>query len=125
MGRLQQTVTAKTTTTETVKLRPSIERKLRTELRAYADLKAQKDAIELAMKAHGKNVTKIREDAGVSKLEFEGFVVTKVPSTYTKLDEKEFVALGGELSVLRQATKTLPKKPYDRITVPGAKEEGE
>jgi DUF4097 and DUF4098 domain-containing protein YvlB len=66
-------------------------------------------------------IGELRDEAEVLSLDFEGFKVTYVQGTSSKLDKKKFVALGGSLKMLENATVTTPKKAYELVTVPGEK----
>ncbi len=107
-----------TTTTTTVELRPSLKRKLLTELRAYAELKAQADAIELAMNAHKATIRGLREGTGEKSLELEGFKTTDVTGETSKLDTKLLLLNGVTMGQINAATITKPKKAYELVTCP-------
>lgn len=113
--------TATVTTTTTVTLRPLVRKRLLNELHAYAELKAQLDAIEVVMDEHKATIRTLRESTGAASLELDGFKMTDVRGTTKKLDKKKFVALGGSLAMLEDATTVKPKKPYELVTVPGEK----
>lgn len=119
MPRLSQSVTA-TTTTE-VELAPSVRRKLLTELKAYAALHTELAAIKEAMAAHVAKVKAIREATGESTIKVDGFTVSEVRSTYRKFNPKKFIAAGGVLAHYNEANEVKPKKPFDKISIPGAK----
>lgn len=121
MPKLQQTVTA-TTTTE-ISLAPQIRRKLLTELRTYAQLHEQKKALELAMDKIKAKVAAIRDDTGEQSLKLEGFTTTLVAPTRKKFNPKIFVKLGGDLELYNQAVEETLTKSYEKITCPGSSDE--
>jgi hypothetical protein len=119
MPKLSTAIT--TTTTEEVKLAPALKVKLRKRLQTYAALHAEKKAIIEKMDKEKALIGELRDEAEVLSLDFEGFKVTYVQGTSSKLDKKKFVALGGPLKMLENATVTTPKKAYELVTVPGEK----
>ena len=93
-------------------------------LRAYADLKAQRDvldhAIEKAKQTLGETLTAV----GESSIELDGFKLTRVEGqTYKKLNEQKLVELGCAIAWIREATENHPKKAYVKISLPGARED--
>lgn len=120
MPRLQTTVEA-TTTTE-VELKPSVRRKLLAELRAYASLKEQRDALSEQMDTKKVAIGAIREATGEQSIALEGFKVTEVRGVSSKLDKKKLLLQGVTMAQIEAATTTSPKKPYELVTVPGEKE---
>jgi hypothetical protein len=119
----KMTTTATVTTTAKITLAPRVKRQLLTDLRAIAELKEQKKAIELALKKHTESVEGAREEIGEKTFALEGFTVTRVEGTTSSLDKMKFVSLGGSLSMLEEATVTKPKAAYTLVTPPGSKEE--
>ena len=113
-----------TTTTTEVTIKPAIKRKLRNELQVYGELKAQRDAIDLAMESHRKNVGAILVEAEEQSLTLEGVgKATMVFPVRKTLDKKLFVAQGGTLTQLENASPAKPGRPYVKISLPGEKEE--
>jgi hypothetical protein len=119
MPTLEQTVTASTTTTTQLKLKPAIRAKLLRELRVYAELHQQKKAIELAMEKHKGVVSDIRNETGKQSIELEGFKVTLVAPIRKKFDAKKFVTLGGDIEIYNAANIDTPSAAYDKISFPG------
>ena len=117
---VQQTVEA--TTTHEVKITGLQRRKLLTELRAFEELKSQRDAIDHAIQSHKDAVDKIREQLGEQSFALEGYKVTQVCGVSSKLDKKKLLALGVSMAMMEQATVTTPKRPYLLISVPGEKD---
>ena len=118
-------LTATTTPKTEVKLQPSVRRRLLTELKTYAALKAQMDALKSAIDKRKGIIGGIREEAGVDSLSLEGFKITQVTGTTSKLNKQKLVELGCALAWIDEATEIRPKKSYEKISVPGEKEEGE
>ncbi len=119
MPKLQTRV--ETVTTEEVTLTVNQAQKLRSELRAYADLKEQLDAITVAMNEHKANVRKIRERVGTNSLAFEGFKSSWVTPTRRTLDEKKILKYIS-IAELNECRPPKPTKPYEKITCPGEKD---
>lgn len=113
---------ATTTQTVEVRLKPSVRRLLLNELQAYATLHAHIKELEEQEKGLVANIRAIREETGEEALELEGFKIRNVPGQVSYLDKQLFVQLGGSLEQLANATRSKPKKAYERISVPGQKE---
>jgi hypothetical protein len=111
-------LTATTTVTQTVELSPQLKRQLLNELKAYQGLKAQQDALELALANKKANIGRLREKSGEKALELEGYKITLVEPVRKELDKKKFVELGGSLAMLENATVSRPTKSYERISCP-------
>lgn len=130
-GRLTATVRTKTapqakaTTTTDVTIKPDVRRKLMTELRAYADLSQNFKPIKHAMDTHKAKIRELRESTGSAIIEIDGFKIRDVTSTMIKFNPAKFVAAGGSLAMYEDACETKPKKPYEKITMPGEKEYGD
>ena len=115
--------TATTTTTHEVKLRPTVKRKLLTELRSYAALKSQLDTLKHAMDKIKDTVQHIREETGEPALALDGFKITHVCPQRSTLDHKKLIELGCAAAWITEATVTKPTKDYERISCPGEKAE--
>ena len=113
---------ATTTQTTEVKLKPVLRRKLLTELKVYGELKSQLNALEAAMKKHRTSIEACMVESGEQSLAIDGYKSTMVFPSRSKLDKKKFVALGGSLELLEQATISTPGKPYVKVTLPGEKD---
>jgi len=121
MPKLAATITA--TTTQEVEITPKLRTQILNKLHAYAGLRSQIDDLKAKIVELGGEIGDLRDDTGAMSISLEGFKVTLVAPTYRKLNKKKFVALGGDLKILDQATEEKPKKSYNKITVPGEKEE--
>jgi len=117
--------TVTVSTTEEIKLDTKLRKKLLTKLNAYAQLAEQRKTLDHAMKKLADEVGELRDETGHMSLKIDGYNITLVPSTYKKFNPKKFIALGGDLRIYTQAVEEKPKKPYNKITVPGSEEEGE
>src|ERR1035437_2986759 len=111
-------LTATTTVTQTVELSPQLKRQLLNELKAYQDLHAQREALELALTNKKANIGKLRVRSGEKSLELEGYKISLVEPVRKELDRKKFVELGGSLAMLDNATVSRPTKSYEKITFP-------
>ncbi len=120
---MKLSATATVTTTREIKLSVSIRRKLLTELHAFQELKAQRDAIDGALEMHKATIGRLRESTGETSLELEGFKITHVSPTRSTLDKKKLVELGCALAWIEEATVTKPTKQFDKVTCPGEKVE--
>lgn len=118
----KQVATVTVSTTEEVRLEPTVRRKLLTELRTYANLRDQVNVLEAAMDKIKDKVGAIRDEAGAQSLELEGFTVTLVAPTRKKFNPKTFVKLGGDIDIYNQANEETLVAPYNKITVPGNKD---
>lgn len=114
---------AKATTTTDITIKPDIRRKLLTELRAYGELAMQLKPIKHAMDKHKGRIRELRESTGSSSIDIEGFKIKDVHSVHKKFNPDKFVALGGDLAIYNEACEDVPRKPYEKITVPGVSDE--
>lgn len=108
--------------TEEVTLKPVVAKKLRTELKAYQEIVEQIKALEQAKDAHKTAIGKIRASTGHGSIAIDGFKVTEVPGVSSKLDPEKLIAQGVTTAQIEAATVTTPKRPYERITLPGDKD---
>ncbi len=110
---------ATTTVTTVVQLSPLLKRKLLTEFKVYATLKAQQNALQAQLDASKAKIHGFREQSGEKALTIDGFKTTLVEPVRAQLDKKKFVELGGSLEMLENATVSKPTKAYEKITLPG------
>lgn len=108
-------------TTE-IKLQPSLKAKLLTAIQLYLECGNKIRALKAGQAFQAKTIEDIQVDLGESSLDIDGYKSTIVAGTTKSLDKKKFVALGGRLDLLEAAMVEKPKKPYVRITAPGASE---
>src|SRR6266404_1594689 len=118
---LMPTVTC-TTQTE-VKISPSVRKRLLTELKVYAEIVGQIKALEHAKDKHKEAIGAIREETGEQKLEIDGYSITLVAPIRKKFSPKKFVSLGGDLAIYNQAVEDVTSRSYEKISLPGVKEE--
>lgn len=123
MPRLETQVT--TTVKNEVKLSPRVRRTLLVNLKEYAALKTQRDAIDHAMVKHKTVVGGILDESGAKSLELEGFRTTIVAPVREVLDEKMLITLGVPPDVIQQAKVKRETTPYVKISQLGVKEDGE
>lgn len=121
MPKLSANVTV--STTKEVRIEPRLRRKLLQELRTYQSLKQTLDATQAAMDKIKATVSEIRDSTGEMSLELEGFKTTLVAPIRKVFDPKEFVANGGDMQIYNNSIKDVPSKPYEKITMPGSKQE--
>lgn len=120
MARITQQAQATITAKSEIKLAPALRTKLQNRLRVFADVKAKFDAAKAALDREKRVLGGLREQTGEQSLTLDGYgTITEVRGTSKKLDKKLFVAIGGSLAQLEEATVTTPKRPYDLITLPG------
>jgi hypothetical protein len=116
---LQQLTKPTTTVVQTVSIKPKTLAKLRAELKAYAALKAQRDAIDERMTAAKAVIGELRESTGEDKLSVDGFSLALVQSVRKVLNHAKLIELGCAAAWIEEATESKPSKPYEKITVPG------
>ena len=114
---------ATTTITKTVTLKPTLRRKLVTELKAYAELKVQLAALEHALKKHKTAIEECVFESGETSLTVDGFKATMVAPVTSRLDKQRLVALGVTTAMIEEATITTPGRPYLKVTIPGTRED--
>lgn len=118
--------TLTTTQTTEVKLAPALKTKLTRKLKEYTTLKGQRDGIDAAMKKLSGEMGEIRDEAGTTSLKLDGVgTITLIASTFKKFNPKRYVSLGGDLAVYEQSIDIKPKKPYNKVTLPGEKAESD
>lgn len=114
-------LTLTATTETTVKLAPSVKRKLLTNLRLYQELKAQIAALQAQSDAAKAEVEELRQTVGEDKLELEGYKIAYVQGVRGVLDHKKLIELGCAAAWIAEATENKPNKPFIKITCPGDK----
>jgi hypothetical protein len=110
------------TATVTGKLTTTLKARYLTTLRAYAELKAQKDAIDAALKTTRTHVEEILTESGEESLAIDGYKTTLVAPVRSTLDPQRLIMLGVSPDIIKQATVETAGTPYLRITVPGRDE---
>lgn len=113
-----------TTTTEEVKLKPTVAKKLRMYLQNYQRTALQIKQLKETLAAELFLIEEIREGSGADKFEFEGTKITRVKGFQKRLDQKKLIALGCKADWIASATTEKPKKEYTLVTLPGEKEYG-
>lgn len=126
--------TMKQTVETELKLKPSVEAKLRKELRGYASVHREVVALKETEDEHRSAVLAMHDTIGARSFKFEGFGVTLTPDAESKKLDKTKVTkwlVRHGLSVEQvnkmydDCTTRKPKKPYATIRVPGEKEESD
>jgi len=118
-------LTVTVSTTQEIKLAPAIRRKLLTEFRAYAAVKAQMATLQHALDKHKGVIAGLRDETGEQSLEIDGFRTTLVAPIRKKFSPKRFVANGGDLAIYNASIDEVPSRPYEKVSLPGAKDEGD
>ena len=121
MPSLNSTVIASTTTE--IQLKPSVRKRLLTELHAYQQMQSTLRELKAKMEVSKAKIGNIREEAGEQSLALEGFTVTLVSPVRSKLNHKKLIALGCAATWIAEATEITPTKSYEKVTCPGAPEE--
>ena len=121
---------ALTTQTTEVKLTPTLKRKVLTELKTFAALHEQIRALKSAMQQRKDRVQKLFEDAGeftalTQGVALDGFKAKYVAGVRNILDKKILIGLGVSEEMLAEATRSVPVKPYLKLTAPGDHDEDE
>jgi hypothetical protein len=101
---------------------PKLRRRLLLDCKAYAGLKAQAADIKADMDALNASIESTREEIGETSVGLEGFKVTRVFGTTSKLDHKKLKAQGVTDAQIEAATVITPKKAYTLVSVPGQRE---
>lgn len=118
------TPAATVSTTREVKLEPKVRQKLKTKLTEYANIVTQIKALEHAKKKLSDELGALRDDTGETTLSLDGYgTITLVAGTRQKFNPKTFVANGGDLEIYNQSFDTVPVKAFNKITLPGAKDD--
>jgi hypothetical protein len=112
------TLSATTTTIQTVALKPTLRRKLLVALQIYAELRDQETVLDLAKKKQRGIVQGVLEEVGETSLKLDGYTATIVAPAKKVLDRKKFVQLGGDLALLDAAYVEQDVTPYVKVTVP-------
>ena len=112
-------LTATVTTTRELVLKPTVRRKLLTELKTYQELKGQLDAIKSAMDKHKGVIGKLREETGEQSIKIDGFSVTLVAPVRSTLDKQKLIAQGVTMAQIDAATVVKPGAAYEKISCPG------
>lgn len=118
-------ITVTISSTREVTIEAKLRRKLQTKLQAYAGLVEQRKVLDHAIKKASDELGELRDETGEMSLKLDGYTITLVASTYKKFNPKKFVSLGGDLAIYNQAVEERPKKPYNKISLPGEKEGSE
>ncbi len=112
-------------TTQEVRISPTLQKKLRTELTAYAALRTELKSIESKMDASKAKIEAVREETGEQKLEIDGYSVCIVAPIRKKFSAKKFVSIGGDLALYNRAVENVTSSPYTKVTCPGSKSDDE
>jgi len=120
---LQQTTKATVSTTKDIVLKPQVLRKLRLELKTYTSLKEQFDILKAQLDKRKGVIGRLREETGEQSLSLDGYKITRVCGTSSKIDKAKLVELGCAMAWITESTVVTPKKPYEKITLPGEKDE--
>ena len=125
------TPTATTTTvTTTIALTPQLKRKVLVELKTFAELSQQMQALKSAMQQRKDRVQALFEEAGefgalTQGISLDGYKAKYVTTIRTSLDKKALIDLGVTDEMLAEATVSKASRPYLKITAPGEREEDE
>lgn len=119
MPTLEMNATVTATTTQTIKLKPTVRKKLLASLKIYSELRTQIKALEHALDKHKDIVSQLREETGEQSLSLEGYTVTLVAPLRSKLEPAKLIALGVSMETIQAATTVKPTKAYVKISVPG------
>ena len=120
--------TTKQTVETELKLKPSVESKLRRELKSYASVHREVVALKEAENEHRANTLALHNDIGARSFKFEGFnVAFTLDAENKKLDKSRVVKwlVRHGISAVKveemyaACTVRKPKAPYVTIRVPG------
>lgn len=96
---------------------PELRQELSLELSVYCDLKLSADLLLEQMADSKAAIFAKLNAAGIVATSVDSIPLTVVSSNSNVLDKIKFVALGGSLKLLDEATSKVPRKPYLKITV--------
>lgn len=115
------TLTATTTVTTEIKIKPVLKAQLMVQLRRYQEQKAILDQAKAEMELINAKVEALREKTGETGFALEGFKIKRVHGQRSVLNKMKLISLGCAVSWLDEATEILPSKPYTLITLPSSK----
>lgn len=104
--------------TQTVHIKPKTLQALKTELRAYAGLKATLDATQAKLDASKATIGELRESTGEDKLSIDGFNLALVQPVRKVLNHQKLIALGCAVAWIEEATENVPSTPYEKVSCP-------
>jgi len=120
------------TTVQEITISPRLQKRLLTELHAYATLSSELKALDEAKKGHSSQVLLLADEVGAEKFDVEGYKVAVVKGARDKrLDKdrliKRLIADGkysmkAAIMLLEDCTSEKPKKDHVRITLPHEQE---
>ncbi len=111
-----------TTTVEpTVELTPRQQVELRGAFQQYQHLKQRVEEAQAKLDAMKAMLGRFREKIGEESVGLDGFKVTLVQGTSSRLNKKKLRLVGVTQAQIDMATTTSPKKPYELVTCPGEK----
>ncbi len=111
--------TLTTTVESTVELTPRQQQELRIAFQKYQQLKVGLEAKEAELTAQKAILGRIREKIGEESVGLDGFKVTLVQGTSSRLNKKKLRLVGVTQAQIDMATTVSPKKPYELVTCPG------
>lgn len=131
MPKATTTVTTKTE----LKLKPSVQKRLLNELRAYAEVAAETKMLKAVGDEHRATILGMEDEIGEKKFELQGFKVSLTTDGVSrKLDPAKLIkrllndghySVKSATALIADCTTEKPKKPYATIRVPGDNEEEE
>ena len=120
MPKLAQTV--QPTLDTTVDLAPEVITALRPKLARYQKLHAQIAGLKQVEETLKVEIGILRDSTGEMSIELDGIKITLVGGTQKKLNKKRLIALGCAVAWLEEATEIVPKKAYEKITLPNERD---
>ena len=119
MPRIQQTT--EPVEEQTVELKPRVRAELKAAFLAYQSTQQQIKLLEGKLADIKASIGEIREESGAVALELDGFKVQLIAGTRKQLNHKRLIALGCAKAWIDEATEEVPTKPYEKVSLPGAK----
>lgn len=105
-----------TATVETeVVIEPEVVACLSAKLGTYKSIKADIELLEAALAREADEIKGTLELHGLKKCRVDGIPICIVEGVSTKMDKLKFVALGGDLAMLKAASVSKPKKAYLKV----------
>lgn len=122
------------TTTQTVSIKPQVQKKLLTELHGYATIAGEMKGLKTAKEDHSASVLALAmANVEADKFELEGYKVAVVRGALDRRLDKDAVvkrlvkdgkySLKAAMALMEDCTSEKPKKDHVRVTVPGEADE--
>lgn len=113
------TISLTTEPTVDIVLTPRQQQELRVAFQRYVQLKAKAEEAAAAVDGQKATLGRLRARIGEDSVGLDGFKVTLVQGTQSRLNKRKLRLVGVTQAQIDQATVTSPRKPYELVTCPG------